>query len=73
MKYFDLFIHLQRLKELIGAHYITPSKDFRVLSGELLCRDKMPTQIICANLLLLVMGFDSDQLNSVRTNLTIFF
>lgn len=61
----------QRARELLGIHYIKVGKEFRRLAGELLCRDKVPTQAICENILFLVMGYDSDQMNAVR--LTFFF
>lgn len=55
----------QRVRALIGINYIKASKKFRILAGELLCRDKVPTQAICSNILFLVMGYDSDQMNTV--------
>lgn len=51
----------------MGLDYITPSNEFLTLAGKAMCRDKAPTQIICENLLFLIMGYTSDQLNTVRS------
>lgn len=54
------------MASLIGLNYIKPNEEFLILAGKLMCRDEVPTQIICENLLFLIMGYGSDQLNSVR-------
>lgn len=60
-----LLFTLQKVASLLGIDYIAPSDEFLVLAGKDLCRDRVPTQIICENLLFLIMGYTSDQLNTV--------
>lgn len=50
---------------LLGIDYVIPTDRFFTLSEEALCRDKAPTQIICKNLMFLIAGYTSDQLNTV--------
>lgn len=56
------------MTSFLGLNYVTPSNEYLTLAGKAMCRDKAPTQIICENLLFLMMGYTSDQLNSVRIN-----
>lgn len=49
----------------LGIYDISPTNDFIKLAGEELCRDKAVTQDVCKNLLFLIMGYTSDQLNTV--------
>lgn len=58
---------------LLGVDYIAPSDAFLVLAGKEMCRDRAPTQIVCENLLFLIMGYTSDQLNNVSCNETFIF
>ncbi|XP_031617080.1 lipase 3-like [Contarinia nasturtii] len=55
---------ISKISSFIGLNYITPNDEFLILAGKLICRDEVPTQIICENLLFLVMGYASDQLNA---------
>lgn len=50
---------------LIGVYYVCPTSKFFTISEEALCRDEAITQIVCKNLLFLVTGYTSDQLNTV--------
>lgn len=38
-----------------------------------MCRDQAPTQILCENLLFLIAGYTSDQLNAVRKQWANYF
>lgn len=60
-----IFVHLQKVMSLLGIDYLAPSDEFFTLAEEKLCRDKVPTQIICKNVMFLMLGYTSDQLNTV--------
>lgn len=57
---------LQALAELLGIYEFLPSNELFVLAGKDVCEDKAVTQIICENIMFLVAGYTSDQLNTVR-------
>lgn len=48
---------------LVGVYEIMPNTDLMVLGGSLICRDRSPIQELCANVLFLFGGFNSEQLN----------
>lgn len=48
---------------LIGAREFLPSTQMMQDGGALLCQDKSPFQEVCANVLFLIAGYDSVQLN----------
>lgn len=47
-------------------NYFIPKKWMQLLIGENFCRESMPTQFLCKSVLFSLMGYDSDQMNSVR-------
>lgn len=68
-----MFMYLQTLKIIMGLDYFDPGKKFMYLIGQVLCRDKAPTQAICENYWFLMMGYDSDQLNTVSFDCWMLF
>ncbi|XP_066998922.2 lipase 3 [Anabrus simplex] len=51
------------LLNLLGVNEFMPKTELLESLGQLLCRDTAITQDICSNILFLIAGFDSDQLN----------
>lgn len=52
------------MKDFIGFNYFSAKKWMRSFLGEKICRDSMPTQLLCKGVIFMLMGYDSDQLNS---------
>lgn len=44
-------------------HEFLPNNDLLALGGQAACNDEAVTQILCSNVLFLIAGFNSDQLN----------
>ena len=59
------FNTLQWLLGLMGIYEFLPSSQLLSLVGQLLCNDQAITVDICANVLFIIAGFDSQQLNEV--------
>lgn len=57
--------NLQRVKDLIGINYLIPNKWMRVFIGEKICRESLPTQILCKSIVFMLTGYESDQMNNV--------
>lgn len=55
----------QTISSWLGIYDISPTDAFIRIAGERMCREKAITQTICKNLLFLIMGYASDQLNTV--------
>lgn len=53
------------LATLIGSNEFMPSTELFGLLGATACRDKSPVQDVCANILFLIAGWDSQHLNYV--------
>lgn len=53
------------MASILGINYVIPTDRFFTISEEELCRDKAFTQIVCKNLVFLITGYTSDQLNTV--------
>ncbi|XP_055715506.1 lipase 3-like [Phlebotomus papatasi] len=51
------------LEYLLGTNEFTPSNLLMQLGGHLLCKATSPFQEVCANVIFLIGGFDSEQLN----------
>ena len=60
------FNTLQWLLNLMGIYEFLPSNQLLTLVGQLLCNDQAITVDICANVLFIIAGFDSAQLNKVN-------
>lgn len=48
---------------MLGINEFLPSNQMMILGGQLACRDQSPFQEVCANVLFLISGFNSPQLN----------
>lgn len=57
--------NLQKLSSLLGVYELLPSCELFILGGKAACRDQANTQEICENILFLIAGYSSDQLNAV--------
>ncbi|KAK7871600.1 hypothetical protein R5R35_001792 [Gryllus longicercus] len=55
---------LKVLSKLMGINEFLPNTELNAVMGEKLCRDTAPTQAVCSNVIFLVAGFDSEQLNT---------
>ncbi|XP_055615722.1 lipase 3-like [Toxorhynchites rutilus septentrionalis] len=51
------------ITSMLGIHEFMPSNQMMVLGGQKACRDESPFQEVCANVLFLISGFNSPQLN----------
>lgn len=54
---------IESVMNLFGVYEFLPSNDMMVKGGKLVCKDESPIQEICANVLFLICGFNSQQLN----------
>jgi len=54
---------LERLESLLGLYEFLPSNELIALGGQVACREEAVTQSICENILFLIAGYKSDQLN----------
>lgn len=50
---------------MIGLYEFLPHSDFMELAGMTLCRDESSFQDVCSNILFLIAGYDSQELNEV--------
>ncbi|XP_055375802.1 lipase 3-like [Condylostylus longicornis] len=50
--------------KLLGMHEFLPNNDIMRMAGEFLCKDESFTQILCTNVMFLVTGYNSEQLNT---------
>jgi hypothetical protein len=50
---------------LMGIHEFLPSNDLLTLAGQFVCNEQVITVEVCANVLFLIGGFNSEQLNRV--------
>lgn len=58
-------LNSQKLSSLLGAYELLPSCELFILGGKAACRDQAITQEMCENILFLIAGYSSDQLNAV--------
>jgi hypothetical protein len=49
----------------MGIHEFMPSSELLTLVGQVLCNEQAITVEICANVLFIVAGFNSEQLDKV--------
>lgn len=54
---------IELLMELLGVYEFMPSNEMMVKGGKLVCQDKSPLQEVCANVLFLLCGYNSQQFN----------
>jgi hypothetical protein len=57
---------LQWLSALKGNHEILQSSELLPLAGQALCNEQAITVDICGNVLFMLVGYDSAQLNKVN-------
>jgi len=50
--------------EFMGIHEFLPTSAFMEFIGAAFCRDTSPVQAICSNVLFLIAGYNSAQLNT---------
>lgn len=55
----------QVLEGLLGIYEFLPSNELFALGGQVACREEEFTQAICENILFLIAGYKSDQMNQV--------
>jgi len=54
---------IETIIKMLGVYEFMPSNDMMVDGGKLVCQDESPFQEVCANVLFLIGGFNSAQLN----------
>ncbi|GLG93106.1 Lipase [Gryllus bimaculatus] len=62
---------LEFLLNIMGVNEFLPNNELMTLGGKLLCQDKALTQFMCENVLFLIAGYDSEELNSRTSWLTL--
>lgn len=50
---------------MLGQHEFLPSNEFLEFIGQAFCKESSPISIVCSNILFLVGGFNSDQIDAV--------
>lgn len=56
---------IEWIADKLGVHEFLPSNDMMEMGGKFLCKDGSIFQEVCANVLFLIAGYDSEQLNRV--------
>lgn len=60
----SLFVDtIETVMKMLGVYEFLPSDDMMIEGGKLVCKDESPFQEVCANVLFLLGGYNSDQLN----------
>jgi hypothetical protein len=59
------FNTLQWLLDLLGIYEFMPSSELLSLVGQFMCNNEAITVDLCANVLFIIAGFNSEQLNKV--------
>lgn len=54
---------IESVMSLLGVYEFLPSNEMMVKGGQLVCKDESPIQEVCANVLFLLCGYNSQQLN----------
>lgn len=54
---------IETVMKMLGTYEFLPSSDMMVKGGKLVCKDESPIQELCANVLFLMSGYNSQQLN----------
>jgi len=54
---------IEKLTKLMGWHEFLTNNEVMALAGQKLCKDEAVTQELCSNIVFLIAGYDSDQLN----------
>ena len=54
---------IEMVMKMLGTYEFLPSNDMMINGGKLICKDSSPIQELCANVLFLLSGYNSEQLN----------
>lgn len=54
---------IESATQLLGVHEFMPNSDLLEAGGYYVCRDESPIQELCANVVFLIGGYNSEQLN----------
>ncbi|XP_058064940.1 lipase 3-like [Anopheles bellator] len=54
---------IEWIMKMLGVNEFLPSREMLTLGGQRLCQDESPVQEVCANVIFLIGGFNSAQLN----------
>jgi lysosomal acid lipase/cholesteryl ester hydrolase len=54
---------IETVMKMLGAYEFMPSNQMMIDGGKLICKDSSPLQELCANVLFLMSGYNSQQLN----------
>lgn len=54
---------VETVMKMLGVYEFLPSNDMMIDGGKLVCKDESPVQELCANVLFLMSGYNSQQLN----------
>ena len=52
--------------EVMGVYYFEPTDEMNIQGGEQYCKDGAITQSMCSNVIFLIAGYDSQELNTVN-------
>lgn len=52
---------------MMGVYEFLPTSELMQIGGQLVCKDEAFTQALCSNVLFLICGYNSEQLNTVST------
>ncbi|XP_055376048.1 lipase 1-like [Condylostylus longicornis] len=61
---------IETITKLLGKYEFLPNNELMALAGQALCKDQAITQVMCTNIVFLIAGYDSDQLN--KSSLPVF-
>lgn len=54
---------IETVMKMLGAYEFLPSNEMMTKGGKLICKDESPIQELCSNVLFLMCGYNSQQLN----------
>lgn len=54
---------IETILKMLGEYEFMPSNQMMIDGGKLICKDSSPIQELCANVLFLMSGYNSPQLN----------
>lgn len=49
--------------QMMGTHYFAPNSDMDILGGIIQCMDNSPSQLMCANNIFLLAGYNTQEMN----------
>lgn len=64
VQFLSLFVDtIETVLKMLGVNEFLPSEQMMIDGGKLVCQNESPFQEVCANVLFLIGGYNSDQLN----------